>query len=104
LTAEAIAKALGARRAGGGWTAHDDRIDETDDNKELVRCHAGCDQERVIAALRGRGLWAEDSQCSLLRMARQSALSRDAHGKTASGPEKPSLTLRFTRYYRRFGV
>ena len=22
-----------------------------------MRCHAGCDQERVIAALRSRGLW-----------------------------------------------
>ena len=26
----------------------------------LVRCHAGCDQERVIAALRSRGLWNEN--------------------------------------------
>jgi putative DNA primase/helicase len=25
----------------------------------LVRCHAGCEQEQVIAALRSRGLWAE---------------------------------------------
>ena len=61
-TAETIAKALGGRKAGGGWTArcpaHDDRtpslsIRDADDGKVLVRCHAGCDQERVIAALRG---------------------------------------------------
>ena len=61
-TAETIAKALGGRKAGGGWMArcpaHDDRtpslsIRDADDGKVLVRCHAGCDQKRVIAALRG---------------------------------------------------
>lgn len=70
MTAETIAKALGGRKAGGGWAArcpaHDDRtpslsIRDADDNKVLVRCHAGCDQERVIAALRTRGLWPEYS-------------------------------------------
>jgi hypothetical protein len=68
MTAEAIAKALGGRKAGGGWIArcpaHDDRtpslsLTDTQDDKVLVRCHAGCDQEGVIAALRGRGLWGE---------------------------------------------
>jgi putative DNA primase/helicase len=68
MTAEAIARALGGRKAGGGWTArcpaHDDRtpslsIRDAEENKVLVRCHAGCDQDRVIAALRGRGLWGE---------------------------------------------
>jgi hypothetical protein len=68
MTAETIAKALGGRKAGCGWTArcpaHDDHtpslsIRDAEENKVLVRCHAGCDQERVIAALRGRGLWAE---------------------------------------------
>jgi hypothetical protein len=44
--------------------AHDDRepslsIRDADENKVLVRCHAGCDQEHVIAALRGRGLLGE---------------------------------------------
>ena len=65
--AASIAKALGGRKAGGGWTArcpaHDDRtpslsIREADDNKVLVHCHAGCDQERVIAALRGSSSWS----------------------------------------------
>jgi hypothetical protein len=68
MTAEFIAKTLGGRRTGGGWMArcpaHDDRapslsIRKSDDGKALVRCHAGCDQERVIAALRSRGLWLE---------------------------------------------
>jgi hypothetical protein len=45
--------------------AHDDRtpslsIRDADNDKVLVRCHAGCDQESVIAALCGRGLWAEN--------------------------------------------
>lgn len=78
MNAESIAKALGGRKAGGGWTArcpaHDDRapslsIREVEDNKVLVHCHAGCDQERVIAALRGRGLWVQNGPRSLPRMA-----------------------------------
>ena len=67
-TAENIAKALGGRKAGGGWTArcpaHDDRtpslsICDADGGKVLVRCHAGCGQDRVIAALQARYLWTE---------------------------------------------
>jgi putative DNA primase/helicase len=66
MTAETTAKALGGRKAGGGWIArcptHDDRdpslsIRDADDGKVLVRCHAGCDQQKVIAALKGRGIW-----------------------------------------------
>ena len=50
MTAETIAKALGGRKAGGGWMArcpaHDDRapslsIRDADDGKVLVHCHAG---------------------------------------------------------------
>lgn len=68
MTAEAIASALGGRKVGGDWMArcpaHDDNapslsIRQADDGKVLVRCHAGCDQERVIATLRSRGLWRE---------------------------------------------
>ena len=85
MTAETIAKALGGRKAGSGWTArcpaHDDRtpslsIRDAEDNKVLVRCHAGCDQERVIAALRARGLWAENGPRSLSRMARRTSVER----------------------------
>nr|WP_281722278.1 toprim domain-containing protein [Nitrosomonas nitrosa] len=69
MRAETIAKALGGRKAGGGWMArcpaHDDRepslsIRDADDGKVLVRCHAGCDQGRVLAALHSRGLWDEN--------------------------------------------
>ena len=85
MTAETIAEALGGRKAGSGWTArcpaHEDRtpslsIRDAEDNKVLVRCHAGCDQERVITALRTRGLWAENSPQSLSRMARRTSVER----------------------------
>jgi putative DNA primase/helicase len=85
MTAETIAKALGGRKAGSGWTArcpaHDDRtpslsIHDAQDNKVLVRCHAGCDQERVITVLRTRGLWAENSSHPLSRVARRRSVER----------------------------
>jgi putative DNA primase/helicase len=66
MTAEAIAKVLGGRKVGAAWMArcpaHDDRepslsIADARDGKVLVRCHAGCGQRDVIAALRARGVW-----------------------------------------------
>lgn len=69
MTAETVAKALGGRKAGAAWMArcpaHDDRapslsIADARDGKVLVRCHAGCDQRDVIAALRARGVWGRD--------------------------------------------
>jgi hypothetical protein len=71
MTAEAVAKALGGRKAGAAWMArcpaHDDRtpslsIADAGDGKVLVRCHAGCDQRDVIAALRARGAWDADAR------------------------------------------
>ena len=68
MRADEIAEALEGRKAGKGWTvrcpAHDDRkpslsISEGQDGKVLVYCHAGCEQESVITALKERGLWAE---------------------------------------------
>jgi putative DNA primase/helicase len=78
MKAETIAKALGGRKAGGAWMArcpaHDDRepslsIRDADGRKVLVRCHAGCDQGRVIAALRSRGLWEENGHRQFARCA-----------------------------------
>jgi putative DNA primase/helicase len=66
MNAEIIAKALRGSRAGAGWVArcpaHDDRtpslsLRDAGSGIVLVRCHAGCEQEDVIAALRSRGLW-----------------------------------------------
>jgi hypothetical protein len=60
MTAEDIAKVLGGRRAGPSWMArcpaHNDReprlsIHQAEDGTVLVRCHAGCEQARVITAL-----------------------------------------------------
>jgi hypothetical protein len=85
LTAETIAKALGGRKAGGGWMAlcpvHDDRepslsIRDAHEGKVLVRCHAGCDQERVIATLRTRGLWTESGRRRFIRPAPRAATSQ----------------------------
>jgi putative DNA primase/helicase len=69
MSAETIAKALGGRKAGAAWMAkcpaHEDRepslsTRDADNGKVLVRCHAGCDQADVIAALRSRGIWNND--------------------------------------------
>jgi putative DNA primase/helicase len=69
MTAEAIAKALSGRKVGVGWMArcpaHNDRepslsIIDAKSGKVLVRCHAGCDQADVIAALRSRRIWYND--------------------------------------------
>lgn len=92
MTAEAIAKALGGRKAGRGWTArcpaHDDRtpslsICDADHNKVLVRCHAGCEQERVIEALRGRGLWGDSGPRSSPRTTRRKPVEREPDGEGA---------------------
>ena len=81
-TAEQIAKALGGRKAGGDWIArcptHDDRvpslsIGQADEGKILVHCHAGCDQKRVIDALRNRGLWPAIGSRPLRRSALHAA-------------------------------
>src|SRR5581483_3512580 len=74
MSAEAIAKTLGGRKAGATWMAHcpahDDRmpslsITDTRDGKVLVRCHAGCDQRDVIAVLRARDIWGADDRRSI---------------------------------------
>ena len=79
MTAEAIARALGGRKVGRGWTArcpaHDDStpslsIRDSDDNKVLLYCHAGCDQRDVISALKKRGIWADDRPHPQSRVAR----------------------------------
>jgi putative DNA primase/helicase len=86
MTAETIARALGGRNVGQGWTArcpaHDDRtpslsIRDSDDDKVLVHCHAGCDQRDVIAALKEQGLWADHDPRSLSQAARRMPVKRE---------------------------
>jgi len=82
MTAETMAKALGGRKVGQGWTArcpaHDDREPSLSirdaDGKVLVHCHAGCDQRDVIAALKERGLWEGKAQ-SYFRKSRHRKVS-----------------------------
>lgn len=70
MNAETLARALGGRRVGAAWMArcpaHADRTPSLSirdaDGKVLVYCHAQCDQARVIAALRARGLWPDHEQ------------------------------------------
>ena len=69
MNAERIAKSLPkARRSGNGWVAccvaHEDHtpsLSLTDgaNGKVLVKCFAGCEQQVVIDALKGRGLWPQ---------------------------------------------
>jgi putative DNA primase/helicase len=68
-SAKTIANALGGVKVGEGWMArcpaHDDRrpslsIRAGAFGKVLVRCHAGCEQTQVIAALRLQGVWEEN--------------------------------------------
>ena len=66
MAAEAISLALNGRPTGAGYSAccpaHDDRnpslsIRDSNDGRVLIKCHAGCSQEAVIAALKRLGLW-----------------------------------------------
>ena len=83
MTGEAIARALGGRKVGQGWTArcpaHDDREPSLSirdaDGKVLVRCHAGCNQRDVIAALKARGLWDGKERASLRKPSRRKVSS-----------------------------
>ena len=67
---------------GTGWIArcpaHDDgkpslSVRNSQQGKVLVRCHAGCEQARVIAALRSRGLWEKDNRRRFTRPAPRAA-------------------------------
>lgn len=91
-SADAIARALGGRRSGSGWMArcpaHGDRtrsrsLTNSQDGKVLVGCHAGCEQERVIAALRGRGLWGEGRSRSSAWPRRRKPVDREPDGDNA---------------------
>jgi len=86
MTAEPIAKALGARKAGSGWIArcpaHDDQnpslfLSTGKDGKVLLHCHAGCDQTQVIDALRALGLWEQRGRHSSRRRTFKTRQQRD---------------------------
>jgi len=66
IDAQTIAEALGGKRSGSGYLsrcpAHADskpsfRISDGDNGFPVCKCHGGCTQEAVIAALQEKGLW-----------------------------------------------
>ena len=68
MNAQELTKALGGRWSGSSGKAccpgHADKtpslsISEGDSGCVLVKCHGGCEQERVIDALKARDLWPE---------------------------------------------
>src|SRR6185437_4889339 len=90
MTAQDLARALGAQRTGSTWMArcpaHEDRepslaISDASDGKILVRCHAGCDQRSVISSLHARGLWTDAQSRPGTRRVRRTP---DVHDR---GPE-----------------
>ncbi len=69
MNAEALTKALGGRWSGSSGMVccpnHDDRtpslsVCDGDDGRLLTHCFSGCSAEAVWAAIRDRGLAAED--------------------------------------------
>jgi len=73
MNAAEIASHLRGRKSGASYVmkcpAHNDQnpslsVCDAADGKVLVHCHAGCDQETVIEALKGLGLWPEDEERS----------------------------------------
>src|SRR5262245_6337956 len=95
MTAEEIAKALGGRRSGSGWScccpAHDDTnasfsVDDGD-TAVVFYCHAGCEQDAVIDALRRKGLW--DKPPSTARKKQATVLldfNRRSEGQRGASP------------------
>ena len=113
MTAEAIAKALGERKAGGGWTArcpaHDDRtpsspIRDADDKKVLVRMPRRVrPRARHRGAARARSVGREWPPRSLSRMARRTLIDpqapitttpsvRKAHSSSGNTPSRHTGT------------
>lgn len=68
MTVADIARNLRGRKQSSGWVAlcpaHNDQnpslsLNDTRDGRILAKCHAGCKQAAVIAALKARGLWPD---------------------------------------------
>lgn len=100
MSAHQFAASLAAVRSGSGWVArcpaHDDRrpslsINEGEDGRVLVRCHAGCDQSAVIDALKGLGLWTGSRADSPFQSA-SARCHRPVAGQSA-GTSKAALAL-----------
>src|SRR5262249_19241333 len=102
MDAETIAKALGGRKGGSTWPArcpaHDDRtpslsLRDAHDGKAWVHCHAGCNQQEVIATLRACGLWPEGGKVSSSRTTRCTDVVRPAHQDEANRRREAALAI-----------
>jgi len=115
--AETLVNALDGRKTGGGWMArcpaHHDRdpslsIREAEDGKILIYCHAGCDQEHVIAALRSRGLWPDNGPGPSKRLALHAAATtqpdRDDTKRLPCGTPQSQPRVRSSRRISRSAV
>ncbi len=91
INAASLAQALGGRKSGSGWIApcpaHDDKhpslsISESTDGTVLVYCHAGCEQKKVLDALRSRGLWPDATPEQRLAAERREHEANRDHAET----------------------
>src|SRR5215813_285294 len=107
MTAETVAKALGGHKSGSAWMAlcpaHEDRepslsITDADNGKVLVRWHAGCEQEQVIAALRSRGLWTESGSHRFTRFAPRAVATSQPDRAAADAPLPCGAETSFGRH------
>jgi len=78
MTAEAIASALGGRRAGSGW---------------MARCHAGCDQYEPIANQRSSGLWTRSGPRLIRYAASRSVTNRMESDRDDAKRTKAALSI-----------
>jgi hypothetical protein len=83
------------RRAGPSWLARypwrDDRepsrwMRQSQDGNVLVRCHAGCEQARVIAALRSRWLWQDGHPRRFDRLSNKAPTAKGIERSQAAHP------------------
>ena len=76
---------------GYGWMAccpaHEDRTPSLSicdgEDRVLVHCHAGCEQDQVIAALRSRGLWEQTGEPRRRRSVRRPVRDDARRSETA---------------------
>jgi hypothetical protein len=112
MSAESIARALGGHKIGACWMArcpaHDDydpslSLVDTADGNVLLHCHAGCDQLRVVLAIKSDGIWDEPRQARIRWVRSEHERAEKAlriWGATAPSEGK----LRGTRFKLRTGA
>lgn len=121
MDARILIKALGGRWAGSYGVAccpaHDDKnpslsVSQTA-GRVLVRCHGGCAQDAVLAALRARGLWEGDGpaheptpaeRALWERQAREAEARRVESARRLWGATVPAAGTLAEAYWRSRGI